>query len=258
MLDDLIQTIETLKERIRKHKDYLGAYEVRTRVSLIDPMLRALGWDVDDPDLVQVEPKTDNGWADYALLGVSHRPVAFVEAKKLSANIADHTQQTVGYAISENMNGSNRVSYCACTNGDDWKVFDLFTQAPVMDVSITGNDSAKAAMKFLGLWRRSFSDGSFDRAIEPLPRLVDEGTGTGATTGAKVTAEGSGDTTPGKSEWTPLTGDFPIRGKSAAATYKLAPKAIRFPDEEERPIRAWIQVLRETGPMADSFIVVNP
>ena len=115
MLDDLIQTIETLKERIKKHKDYLGGYEVRTRVSLIDPMLRALGWDVDDPDLVQVEPKTDNGWADYALLGISHRPVAFVEAKKLSANIADHTQQTVGYAISENMNGSNRVSYCACT-----------------------------------------------------------------------------------------------------------------------------------------------
>ena len=246
MLDDLIQTIDTLKERIRKHKDYLGAYEARTRVSLIDPMLRALGWDVDDPDLVQVEPKTDNGWADYALLGISHRPVAFVEAKKLSANIADHTQQTVGYAISENMNGSNRVSYCACTNGDDWKVFDLFTQAPVMDVSITGNDSAKAAMKFLGLWRRSFSDGSFDRAVEPLSGLVspagvgDEGAGSGATKEVREATETT-------AEWTPLTGDFPIRGKSAGATLRLAPKAIRFPDGEERRIWAWIQILRETG-----------
>ena len=249
MLDDLIQTIETLKERIRKHKDYLGAYEVRTRVSLIDPMLRALGWDVDDPDLVQVEPKTDNGWADYALLGISHRPVAFVEAKKLSENIAAHTQQTVGYAISENMNGSNRVSYCACTNGDDWKVFDLFTQAPVMDVSITGNDSAKAAMKFLGLWRRSFSDGSFDRATEPLSGLVPS---------KEKRGEGEEREDPVTAGWTPLTGDFPIRGKSAAATYKLAPKAIRFPDEEERPIRAWIQVLRETGLWLTRLSLLTP
>ena len=241
MLDDLIQTIDTLKERIRKHKDYLGAYEARTRVSLIDPMLRALGWDVDDPDLVQIEPKTDNGWADYALLGISHRPVAFVEAKKLSENIAAHTQQTVGYAISENMNGSNRVSYCACTNGDDWKVFDLFTQAPVMDVSITGNDSAKAAMKFLGLWRRSFSDGSFDSAVEPLPRLVSPEPPAGA-----VVPVIDPDPVP-PSEWTPLTGKFPISGKRAGATLKLAPKAIRFPDGEERRIWAWIQVLRETG-----------
>ena len=41
-----------------------------------------------------------------------------------------------------------------------------------MDVSIANNDSTKAALKFLGLWRRSFSDGGFDRAIEPLAGLV--------------------------------------------------------------------------------------
>ena len=230
MLDDLIQTIDTLRERIRKHKDYIGAYEVRTRVSLIDPMLRALGWDVDDPDLVQIEPKTDNGWADYALLGISHRPVAFVEAKKLSANIADHTQQTVGYAISENMNGSNRVSYCACTNGDDWKVFDLFTQAPVMDVSITGNDSAKAAMKFLGLWRRSFSDGSFDSVIEPLPGLVSPPVPPDPPVPDVTTPTG----------WTSLTGTF-------GTTNAPSPSAIRLPDGNEIPLKAWRGVLTETA-----------
>ena len=250
MLDDLIQTIDTLKERIRKHKDYLGAYEARTRVSLIDPMLRALGWDVDDPDLVQVEPKTDNGWADYALLGISHRPVAFVEAKKLSENIAAHTQQTIGYAISENMNGSNRVSYCACTNGDDWKVFDLFTQAPVMDVSITGNDSAKAAMKFLGLWRRSFSDGSFDRAVEPLVEhgqsVTPQSTPTPSGPPAQRKIEESPATykptskSPPTAGWTPLTGTF-------GTTKAPSPSAIRFPGGNEILLKAWRGVLIETA-----------
>ena len=249
MLDDLIQTIETLKERIRKHKDYLGAYEVRTRVSLIDPMLRALGWDVDDPDLVQVEPKTDNGWADYALLGVSHRPVAFVEAKKLSENIAVHTQQTIGYAISENMNGSNRVSYCACTNGDDWKVFDLFTQAPVMDVSITGNDSAKAAMKFLGLWRRSFSDGSFDRAVEPLVEHGQSVTPQSAPTPSGPPAQRKIEESPATYKptskspptagWTSLTGTF-------GTTNAPSPSAIRLPDGEIL-LKNWQGVLTETA-----------
>ena len=261
MLDDLIQTIDTLKERIRKHKDYLGAYEVRTRVSLIDPMLRALGWDVDDPDLVQVEPKTDNGWADYALLGINHRPVAFVEAKKLSENIAAHTQQTIGYAISENMSGTNKISYCACTNGDDWKVLDLFTQAPVMDVSIAGNDSAKAAMKFLGLWRRSFSDGSFDSAIEPLSGLVHPETPASSVAVAPSAASGFAApsvttsrarrssrasrptpvaTPPPTSGWTPLTGAFDPIGNSP-------PEAIWLPGSNEILLKNWRGVLIETA-----------
>lgn len=33
----------------------LGENEAQTRVSLIDPLLRALGWSPDDPDQVRVE-----------------------------------------------------------------------------------------------------------------------------------------------------------------------------------------------------------
>ena len=84
MLDGLVQTIEMLKARIKEHGPHIGAYESRTRVALIDPMLCALGWDVSDPDIVQIEPRTVNGWADYALLGGNRKPVIFVEAKKLA------------------------------------------------------------------------------------------------------------------------------------------------------------------------------
>ena len=47
-----METLETLKARIKEHGAHIGAYESRTRVTLIDPMLCTLGWDVSDPSLV--------------------------------------------------------------------------------------------------------------------------------------------------------------------------------------------------------------
>ena len=48
-LDDLKETIETLRERIQAHRPYLEGNETRTRQVLIDPVLHTLGWDVGDP-----------------------------------------------------------------------------------------------------------------------------------------------------------------------------------------------------------------
>ena len=75
MLDNLVRTVEKLRERVRLHRDSIGRFEIRTRASLIDPMLHALGWDVGDP--AQVTPELvvkdaesgSEGRPDYALLG---------------------------------------------------------------------------------------------------------------------------------------------------------------------------------------------
>ncbi len=168
MLDDLVQTIETLKKRIRNHRDDIQNYESRTRVTLIDPILRVLGWDVSDPAIVQIEPKGPGGWADYALLGNNGRTVViFVEAKRLSIKDSPITQ-TVGYAVSENIENNANVRYCASTNGDTWEVYDITSQKSVMKASIATEDAAKCALKFLSLWRRSMADGVFDSVVEPV------------------------------------------------------------------------------------------
>ena len=52
MLDELVDVIETLKSRINEHRSVLQGNEAQTRLSLIDPLLRALGWDTADPALV--------------------------------------------------------------------------------------------------------------------------------------------------------------------------------------------------------------
>ena len=97
MLEDLVDTIEPLQNRIKNHRNSIEDYEARTRTTLIDPLLCALGWDVSDPGIVEIEPKVANGWADYALLSTSGKPVMLIEAKKL-ADKNPPVQQTIGYA----------------------------------------------------------------------------------------------------------------------------------------------------------------
>ncbi len=249
MLDDLVQTIEMLQKRIKEHGSHIGAYESRTRVTLIDPMLSALGWDVDDPGVVEIEPRVaEEGWADYALLGGNGRPVVFVEAKRLGEDLSKHTNQTIKYAIGENMGRTSKIQYAALTNGNEWRVFDLYRQDLIWEASITAGEPAKTALQFLALWRRSLQDGGFDQAAQPLVEVaVDAATEpvsqaeaepAPSPNTAQNASQPSATTVEGK--WTPLTGEFAAMGNPP-------PKAIKFQDGTERPTRYWFEIIRQTA-----------
>lgn len=241
MLTDLVQTIETLQQRIRSRGTFIGDYESRTRVALIDPMLRALGWDVSDPGLVHIEPRTANGWADYALLGGDERPVVFVEAKKLADRDAP-IQQTVGYAVTENIQHRSNVRYCASTNGDRWEVYDIIAQEPVISVSLSGEKAPKCALKLLGLWRDSLMDGRLDFPIEPVVsaelETIPPAPQQPVTVAQRIVPPtpsveiASVPLAPSTAGWTPLTDNFKAKGKAS-------PNAMRLPDGSERPVTAW-------------------
>ena len=168
MLEQLVETIETLRARLLAHGSHIGAYEARTRTALIDPLLQALGWDVSDPLLVHIEPKGLNGWADYALLGSNGRTiVAFIEAKKLT-DTRTPLSQVVGYAVSENIENNTNVRYVLTTNGNNWDVYDIVTQNAVTTTSIQSEEPEAVAFKLMSLWRRSFADGRLNTIVEPL------------------------------------------------------------------------------------------
>ena len=232
LLDDLAQSIETLQERIKAHGKSIGDYESRTRVTLIDPMLCALGWEVSDPSRVQIEPRTANGWADYALLGSNGRPVVFIEAKALSVT-RPPVLQTVSYAVAENTESAVKVAYCAWTNGDEWAVFDVFRQDAVTRVSLAREDPAKCALKLLCLWRRSLMDGSMDMPVEPVIDLEPPPIITPSSTLPMVIS-------PTDTQWLPLTAKFSSKGSPP-------PKAIRMPDGAEKTLKSWRGVLLETA-----------
>ena len=54
-LESLLGLVETLRSRIDEHGNALRQSEALTRYTLIDPLLRELGWDTDDPALVMPE-----------------------------------------------------------------------------------------------------------------------------------------------------------------------------------------------------------
>ena len=230
MLDELIKIIECLKKRIKEHREQIQGYESRTRTTLIDPLLRSLGWDVSDPSLVTIEPRTDKGWADYALLDDKGKTVVFVEAKRL-ADKDIPIQQSVGYAIAENMQGNPYVRYCAFTNGDTWELYDLTMQKPVLKTSIVVDDTAKCALQLLGLWRRSMADGLYSEAVQPVvsiqpPREPEP----------PVVIPPP----PPPVAWTALNGTFDPKGKSA-------PKSMKLPNGHAVVPKSWKDVIIQTA-----------
>ena len=167
MLDDLVEVIETLRQRIRDHRSELASNETRTRMALVDPLLTALGWDTSDPSLVIPEYQVSSGKADYGLRNAGPTPAAFIEAKRLDESLEFHREQMTRYS---NMAG---VKYAGLTNGDRWELYDVFTPASlderrILNISILSDPIHESALKMLLLWRPNLQSGSIVLANEPV------------------------------------------------------------------------------------------
>jgi hypothetical protein len=148
-----LEAIERVRERIERHGEQLSQNEMLTRYALVDPILRALGWDTEDPEQVVPEFSMRTGRADYALLveGKSH---IVVEAEPLGAALTRAAEQGVRYAVSEG------IPYFVCTDGNRWVIYD--THKPVKleekviaqaEISSGGDVNYDAARQLLALWR---------------------------------------------------------------------------------------------------------
>ncbi len=253
MLDALVDCIEMLKTRIARHKETLGENEIRTRTALVDPLLSVLGWDLSDPDLVipeyNVKPK---GRADYALLMEDGKPVAMIEAKKLGASLPQHRNQMLTYANSEG------IPYTGLTDGDHWELYDVFKPVPLnekqlLDISISDNATHKNALKLLLLWRPNLGSGEAASANDPVyvdpsldpsngsraaevKPLKDAPVGSSSVEAKPIQDPPNGDYPPPDPTWKALSDYDPPKGT-------LAPSTIRFWDNTEHAVDAWIKVL---------------
>lgn len=167
----LVGMIETLRERIARHRPALSQSEALTRYALIDPLLRELGWDTADPDLVTPEYSVGTKKADYALLE-SGSVVVFLEAKRLEENLSNHRSQVVAYA------SELGIRYPALTNGNEWEVYDNSQLVPIdqrriLTVSLTGAPPAVNALQLLLLWRPNLSSGEPVAARDPIMGMAE-------------------------------------------------------------------------------------
>ncbi len=124
---DLDVTLATVRERVGKYQRP-GIGEQDTKAALIVPVLRALGWDVEDLDEVKLEYRrrpSDNP-VDYALF-VSRTARLFVEAKALGANLNEPkwANQMLGYAMAAG------VEWVALTDGNEYRIYNSHAAVPV-------------------------------------------------------------------------------------------------------------------------------
>ena len=155
-LDDLQGVIERLQDRIKTHRSYLSGHETRTRQMLIDPLLRELGWDVSDPEAVQLEYRVGQQWADYALMS-NGQPVAVIEAKRLGSDLEDDE-------IMQVLNYANRdvINYMIVTDGDKWEMYDVFKKVALAErllikLELSQQPAHKNALQALAMWRSNLT-----------------------------------------------------------------------------------------------------
>ena len=166
LLDDLHTLIETLRERISEHGPALRQSEALTRYALIDPLLRKLGWDTDDPSQVIPEYRSGSGSADYALLATDGKPRVIVEAKKLGTPLQTAVPQVINYCI---MDG---FEYFAVTDGQRWQLYGTNHPGPLADKLVMRLDLAGSAAELcldaLALWRPSVVAGNVKTGATPV------------------------------------------------------------------------------------------
>ena len=240
LLEPLVSTIETLQSRIQTHAPTLRENETRTRMSLIDPLLTALGWDISDPTLVLPEYTAAGGRADYALLGQDGRPATLIEAKRIGEPLEPHRMQMLNYSNAEG------IEYAGLTDGNRWELYQVFERGTlderrILDINIAEVAPHRCALQFLILWRPNLASGKPVRASVPalastpdgvIPERVPD-------TGRLIEPipQPSRNDEPG---WTPISEVNPKPGD-------LPPTKIRFNRGPISAVTGWNKALLETA-----------
>ena len=234
-LEDLVATIEKPKGRIEKHRPLLVHSEALTRYVLIDPLLRELGWDTEDPERVRPEYPDPSGRPDYALIG-NDRPISMVEAKSLGTNLDD----TVVRRAMEYCTGQG-VKYAIVTNGERWELYNVlqsgtFEERRLLMLSIAGESTHQCALQLLLLWRPNLAAGQPISASEPIL----SGESQSPTRDIEQVTNTPPPVPPSDEGWTSLVTFRHEKGSPA-------PSTIRLPDGSEKQTKYWISVMIEVA-----------
>ncbi len=247
-LKDLFAQIESVRDRINTFPDELRKSEALTRYVLIDPVLRSLKWDTEDPTQVQPEFSTEQGRPDYALLW-NGKPHVMIEAKPLGKDLDKAIDKGFQYCW------KNKVPFYVVTDGNIWEIYDLKEMGgkQIIKAVLTDDFPGVAARSLLALWRPAMP------VINPAPPPV---TST-SKTGTKPKALFS----------TTLPQLLEKLKRKEIPSGVPPPKRIAFPNGIVRDIRVWRDILSflvewinddlkgtlpiPTGPRAKSYLITQ-
>ncbi len=180
-MTELLDTLHRVKERVDRYRSK-GINEQDTKGTLVQPVLRALGWDVEDLEEVQREYKIrkQDKPVDFALF-LLRTACLFVEAKGLGQNLDDRkwANQIMGYA------GVAGVGWVVLTDGSEYRLYNshaavpieekLFRTIRIADDPVTASETLALISKdrmrkneISALWKAHFVDRQVQVAVRDL------------------------------------------------------------------------------------------
>jgi hypothetical protein len=128
-MNNLNEVLPQIIEKIKSYRSYYEQNEMAVRDQIINPILKNLGWNTENPAEVQPNMSTDEGGIpDYSLIK-DGKPILFVEAKKMSVDIDQKKviSQLGKYSYSEG------TEYGILTNGIVWILIRSFEKGTKLD-----------------------------------------------------------------------------------------------------------------------------
>jgi len=143
-LGNLRDVLLQIQESANLYKNILVKNEAATRSVLIDPILRALGWNTSNTNMVEVEKTMDQVRADYALYDINQIPQIIIEAKALGIDLDQKklVMSLVNYAFQFGLQD------VFLTDGLIWKHFERFVPGnvePTRVLNIAEDDPVSCA-----------------------------------------------------------------------------------------------------------------
>lgn len=242
LLESLLALVEKLRGRIEMHGSSLRQSEALTRYALIDPLLRELGWDTEDPDMVMPEFSVDiygGGRArpDYALIHAGKQMIV-VEAKKLGGNF----QEGVSQGVTASVNAG--IRYFVATDGNRWEIYEThkpvqLDQKRIASFDLMSGVPSEVCLNALALWRHNVASGSISPAQAPITGGVSEATANVDQSAEPASVAEPASTTPAPSgEWRPLS-------ESVGIDKTLKLQGIMFPDGSSVTTSNWNELTVE-------------
>ena len=162
-MESVAVTLEGLAAKLDRYGSLFSGNEQLVRHALVCPVLREMGWDVENPELVATGYDFDGGSADYALLQ-DGKPVAAVRTRPLDGDLDGVLDELAGYG----------VRYCIATDGRWWRIRD--TAGPESNDAefSVAEDPTLVCYMLMVLWRRHMSAKPLATGHMSLHRLQPE------------------------------------------------------------------------------------
>jgi len=256
---DFVEVLCNVKERALLYQGRLNKSEASTRVTLIDPILFALGWDTSNPNMIEFEKTLPQSRADYALYDQENKIQVIIEAKALGINLGDKTFvfNLIMYALAAG------IKDIFLTDGVIWEHYSDFTPGNVissktldltkdnlLDCAVYLVNELDAAIYWHGI--PSAENGKFDLMSKQLLDLRSEISDLKQALAALQAPILTATPSPTEASVLPVVQKpeeqlqyVELHNLSENLTGKKPPVLIRFPDGSTKRISKWRDILVE-------------